>query len=135
MKQVANLCAFSRMNAMIHCKKFLSVGRCFVVCCLALSGTLAFAQVSKTLVRHAVGHAVSRSLRELPIDVLGLRDVEAPEPKPLPMSARKIATLSKADELFDAAEAKTAAKPAVQDRVRTARLPILYVEVNRAAVG
>jgi hypothetical protein len=88
------------MNAMIHCKKFLSVGGCFVVCCLVLSGTLAFAQVSKTLVRHAVGHAVSRSLRELPIDVLGLRDVEAPEPKPLPMRARKIATLSKADPVL-----------------------------------
>src|SRR4051795_11415102 len=84
------------MNAMIHS----SLGGCFVVCCLALSGTLAFAQVSKTVVRHPVGHADSRSLRELPIDALGLRDVEAPEPKPLPMSARKIATLSKADPVL-----------------------------------
>jgi len=43
------------------------------------------------------------------------------------------ATMKRADELFDAAEAKVASKPAVLDRVKTARLPILYVEINRAA--
>lgn len=42
-------------------------------------------------------------------------------------------TLARADELFDAAEAKVASKPAVLARVRTARLPLLYVQVNRAA--
>ena len=43
------------------------------------------------------------------------------------------ATCKRADELFDAAESKVAAKPAVLERVKTARLPILYVEINRAA--
>jgi hypothetical protein len=43
------------------------------------------------------------------------------------------ALLKRCDELFDAAEAQVAPKPAVLDRVRTARLPILYVELNRAA--
>jgi hypothetical protein len=43
------------------------------------------------------------------------------------------ATLGPADQLFDTAEAKVASKPAVLERVRTARLPILYVEINRAA--
>jgi hypothetical protein len=42
-------------------------------------------------------------------------------------------TLKRCDELFDAAETKVASKTAVLDRVRTARLPLLYVEVNRAA--
>ena len=56
--------------------------------CLTLAGTLASGQTSKTIVRHPVGFAVSKPLRELPIDVLGLGDVEAPEPKPIPMSLR-----------------------------------------------
>lgn len=43
------------------------------------------------------------------------------------------ATLKRCDELFDAAEAQVASKPATLDRVRTARLPLLYVEVNRVA--
>ena len=43
------------------------------------------------------------------------------------------ATMKKADELFDEAEKLVASKPAVLDRVRTARLPILYVELNQAA--
>ena len=41
--------------------------------------------------------------------------------------------MKRCDELFDSAETKVASKPAVLDRVRTARLPLLYVEVNRAA--
>jgi hypothetical protein len=43
------------------------------------------------------------------------------------------ATLAHADELFDTAEKAVASKPAVLDRVHTARLPVLYVEINRAA--
>ncbi len=43
------------------------------------------------------------------------------------------ATLKRADELFDQAEAAVAAKPAVLQRVQTARLPLLYVELNKAA--
>ena len=100
MKQVANLRVSSRRKALSHRNKFLSLSGCFVVCCLALSGTLTFAQGSKTIVRHPSGHAVSRPLRELPIDVLGLRDVEAPEPKPLPMSRRRVVALSKADPVL-----------------------------------
>jgi hypothetical protein len=80
-----------------HCKKFLYLGGCFVVCFLELSGKSVFAQGSKTIVKHPTKHAVSWPLRELPIDVLGLRDVEAPEPKPLPMSTRRAAALAKAD--------------------------------------
>ena len=62
----------------------------FLVCCLALTGALAMAQddQSKTIVRYPTGHAVSQALRELPIDVLGLGDMEAPEPKPIPLSSR-----------------------------------------------
>ena len=62
----------------------------FLVCCLALTGALAMAQdaQSKTIVTYPSGHAVSQPLRELPIDVLGLGDMEAPEPKPIPLSSR-----------------------------------------------
>lgn len=42
------------------------------------------------------------------------------------------ATLKRADELFDAAEDAAHFKPAVLARVRTARLPILYVEFSKA---
>lgn len=42
------------------------------------------------------------------------------------------ATLQKADELFDAAEAAVHAKPAVLARVQTARMPLLYVEYCKA---
>ena len=65
--------------------RFLFPGRIFAVCCLALTGALAFAQNGKTTVKHPTGHAVSRNLRDLPIDALGRHDVEAPEPKPLPL--------------------------------------------------
>ena len=68
------------------CKKFLLCGGTFVVSCLALTGALAFAQGAKTVVNYPSSHATSKLLRELPIDVLGLRDVEAPEPRPLPVS-------------------------------------------------
>jgi hypothetical protein len=40
---------------------------------------------------------------------------------------------STADKLFDEAESKVASDTTLIDRVRTARLPILYVEINRAA--
>jgi hypothetical protein len=39
-------------------------------------------------------------LRELPIDVLGLGDVEAPEPKPLPLSSRGVLSSEKADPVL-----------------------------------
>ena len=85
---------------MSHCKKFRYFGGCFVVCFLALSGELALAQGSKAVVTHPTGHAVSSPLRELPIDVLGLHDVEAPEPKALPMSTRGVLLPSTADAVL-----------------------------------
>lgn len=73
---------------MSQSKKFVFRSVTMTVCCLALTGVLAFAQNSKTTVRYPFGHAVSQPLRELPIDVLGLHDREAPEPKPIPMGVR-----------------------------------------------
>jgi len=64
-----------------------------------LSSTFAFGQTSKTIVRYPAGHATSRPLRELPIDVLGLGDVEAPEPKPIPMSTRGAAAPAQPDPI------------------------------------
>jgi hypothetical protein len=69
------------------------------VCCLALTSVPAFAQNSKTTVRYPIGHAVSRPLRELPIDVLGVRDVEAPEPKALPLRSSGTLNPAKSDPL------------------------------------
>jgi hypothetical protein len=43
-----------------------------------------------------------------------------------------VATLKRADELFDEAEKAVAGKTAVLARVQTARLPLLYVEFSRA---
>jgi hypothetical protein len=43
------------------------------------------------------------------------------------------ATLKRADELFDQAEDAVHFKPQVLERVQTARLPLLYVELNRSA--
>jgi hypothetical protein len=80
-------------------KKFLSRCGTFAVCCLALTGTLTFAQ-SKTTVRYPTSHAVSKPLRELPIDVLGLADTEAPEPKPIPMTTRGVARPSGTDPVL-----------------------------------
>ncbi len=83
---------------MSHCKKFLPCSGAVVVCCLALMTALAFAQdATKTIVRYPTGHAVSRPLRELPIDVLGLGDVEAPEPKPIPLGTRGVVSPAKSD--------------------------------------
>ncbi|MBI3478003.1 MAG: choice-of-anchor D domain-containing protein [Acidobacteria bacterium] len=73
---------------MSQSKKLVFRSGTMVVCCLALTGALTFAQNSKTTVRYPAGHAVSQPLRELPIDVLGLHDREAPEPKPIPMGVR-----------------------------------------------
>ena len=85
---------------MSHCKKFLPSSGVIVVCCLALMTALAFAQdATKTIVRYPTGHAVSRPLRELPIDVLGLGDVEAPEPKPIPLGTRGVVSPAKSDPL------------------------------------
>lgn len=82
---------------MSNCKKSLACRAALVVCCLAMSA-LAFAQDNtKTIVRYPISHAVSKALRELPIDVLGLADVEAPEPKPIPLGARGAMTPAKAD--------------------------------------
>jgi hypothetical protein len=66
-----------------------------------MTTTLAFAQDAntKTIVRYPTGHAASRPLRELPIDVLGLGDVEAPEPKPIPLSTRGVVSPAKPDPL------------------------------------
>ena len=71
------------------------------MCCLALTTALAFAQDAntKTIVRYPTGHAVSRPLRELPIDVLGLGDVEAPEPKPIPLGTRGVVSPARPDPL------------------------------------
>jgi len=86
---------------MSHSEKFLPPGGTFVVCCLLLSGALVSAQNSKTTVRYPTGHAVSRSFRDLPIDVFGLRDVEAPEPKPLPLRSHgAVLAASKADSVL-----------------------------------
>jgi hypothetical protein len=80
----------------IQFKKFvLSSG----ILCLTLTGTLLSAQSNKTTVRYPVGHAVSKPLRELPIDVLGVGDKEAPEPKAIPMSTRGGLNASKPDPL------------------------------------
>src|SRR5204863_3050629 len=62
-----------RKKAMSYSAKFLPPGGTLVVCCLLLSGALASAQNGKTTVRYTTGHAVSRSFRDLPIDVFGLR--------------------------------------------------------------
>ena len=84
---------------MSHCKKFLPCSAAVVVCCFALTTALAFGQDAntKTIVRYPTGHAVSRPLRELPIDVLGLGDVEAPEPKPIPLGTRGVVSPAKSD--------------------------------------
>src|SRR5438874_10419670 len=82
---------------MSHSEKFLPPGGTFVVCCLLLSGAMASAQNSKTTVKYPTGHAVSRSLRDLPIDVLGRGDLEAPEPKPLPLRSHGSLAAAKAD--------------------------------------
>jgi len=73
-----------------HSGKFLPGAATFVLCCLALTGAVAFAQDGKTTVKYPTAHAVSHSLRELPIDVFGVRDVEAPEPKPLPLRSHGV---------------------------------------------
>jgi len=83
-----------------HSAKFLPGGGTFVVCCLALTGALASAQDSKTTVRYPTGHAVSQSLKELPIDVLGLGDVEAPEPKPLPLRSHGVLAPARPDAVL-----------------------------------
>jgi len=83
-----------------HSAKFLPGGGTFVVCCLALTGALASAQDSKTTVRYPTGHAVSQSLKELPIDVLGLGDVEAPEPKPLPLRSHGVLAPARPDPVL-----------------------------------
>jgi len=80
-------------------KKFLPCSGTLVMLCLGLTGTLALAQSAKTIVRYPTGHAVSKPLRELPVDVLGLGDVEAPEPKPIPLSSRGILNSAKPDPL------------------------------------
>ena len=78
---------------MIPLKKFLPSSGAAAICCLALTGTLAFAQ--KATVNYPTAHATSKMLRELPIDVLGLRDVEAPEPKAIPLSSRSAVNSTK----------------------------------------
>ena len=87
---------------MSYSKKILALSGTLAVCCLALTGTLALAQNAntKTTVRYPTGHAVSRPLRELPIDVLGLGDVEAPEPKPIPLSSRGVVGPAKPDAVL-----------------------------------
>jgi hypothetical protein len=84
-----------------HCKKFFPCRGAVVLCCLAMTTALAFAEDAhtKTIVRYPTGHAVSRPLRELPIDVLGLGDVEAPEPKPIPLGTRGVVSPAKSDPL------------------------------------
>jgi hypothetical protein len=84
-----------------HSKKFLPFSGALVVCCLALTTARALAQDAntKTIVRYPTGHAVSRPLRELPIDVLGLGDVEAPEPKPIPLGTRGVVSPARPDPL------------------------------------
>ena len=71
-------------------KKFLTRGSALAVCCLALTGVLAFAQDANTraTVTYPSAHAVSRALRELPIDVGLGAEMEAPRPLPVPMMTR-----------------------------------------------
>ena len=51
---------------MIPLKKFLPSSGAAAICCLALTGTLAFAQ--KATVNYPTAHATSKMLRELPIE-------------------------------------------------------------------
>ena len=91
---------------MSQSKKFLPSGVTLTACCLALMGPLAFAQQSKTTVTYPSAHATSKLMRELPIDVLGLRDEEADRPRPIPMTSRGLAA------------AATKSDPVVQTEVR-----------------
>src|SRR5438132_8270011 len=72
----------------------------FVMCPLAVTAALVFAQNSKTTVRYPTGHAVSQSLREVPLDVLGRSDVEALEPRPLPLRSRGVLAPAKPDPVL-----------------------------------
>jgi Abnormal spindle-like microcephaly-assoc'd, ASPM-SPD-2-Hydin len=71
-------------------KKFLIRGSALAVCCLALTGVLAFAQDANTraTVTYPSAHAVSRALRELPIEAGLAEELEAPRPLPVPMMTR-----------------------------------------------
>src|SRR5215467_13757007 len=90
----------SRRKALSQGKKFLSPSGCLFACALMFSCTLALAQQPKTIVRHAVGYAVSKPLREFPIDVLGLKDTEAPEPRPIPLRNRSVQAPSRPDSVL-----------------------------------
>lgn len=63
-----------------------------ITCCLAMTASLADGQQAKTTVIYPSAHATSQHLRELPIDVLGVRDEEAERPRPIPMSSHRTAT-------------------------------------------
>jgi centrosomal CEP192-like protein/HYDIN/CFA65/VesB family protein len=96
-REAINCNSLPRRKALTQFKKFLPLNGVVAVCCVALTGSLAFAQNPKTSVTYPSAHATSRLLRELPIDVLGLRDVEAPEPKAIPLSSRGALNPAKSD--------------------------------------
>ncbi len=89
---------------MSYCRKFLPVNGALVVCCLTLTGALAFAQdaSSKTTVRYPTAHAVSHPLREMPIDASPTEEQEAPRPLPVPLMTRGL-TATKSDPVRQSA--------------------------------
>lgn len=64
----------------------------FVVICLALIGTLAFAKTNKnkTIVTYPSGFAVSQPLSEMAIDYSVIAGREMPEPRPSPLRSRAV---------------------------------------------
>ncbi len=90
-------------------RKFLTLSMILIACCLAMTVSLAYGQQAKTTVIFPSAHATSQHLRELPIDVLGVRDEEAERPRPIPMSSHRTATgVTKADPV-----AQTEVRPLV----------------------
>src|SRR5437762_6627533 len=90
-------------------KKCFALSGGLAVWLLVLSGSLSYGQKAKTTVTYPSAPATSRLLRELPIDVFGLKDEEAEPPRPLPLSSRGAASLTgKADPI-----AQTEVRPLV----------------------
>ena len=78
----------SRRKFVTLLKKFLPISGAIALGCFALTGSPALAQNAKTRIAYPAAHGTSQLLRELPIDILGLRDLEAPEPKRIPLGTR-----------------------------------------------
>jgi Abnormal spindle-like microcephaly-assoc'd, ASPM-SPD-2-Hydin len=73
-------------------RKCLALSMIAITCGLAMTASLAYGQQAKTTVIYPSAHATSQHLRELPIDVLGVRDEEVERPRPIPMSSHRTAT-------------------------------------------